>query len=134
MKVIFIGSNPSAKSPDNSAFNPDTRSSKILKSWIENLHIDIIYENVCDFKTPNNRPLSVKEIKQSLPFLIEKIQKNNPDKIVTLGNTAEKALKIIDCYDFFAAPHPSGMNRKLNDQEYVKKMKINLNKFINEYK
>jgi uracil-DNA glycosylase len=134
MIVVFIGSNPSTRSPDDTAFHISTKSRQILMSWIDNKNIEIIFDNISNIKTENNRPLSLKEIKQSLPILTKSIQDKNPDRIVTLGKTAEKALSLIDLFEFFAAPHPSGLNRQLNDKEYVEKMKIDLNNFIRGYK
>jgi uracil-DNA glycosylase len=41
-----------------------------------------------------------------------------PDKVIALGRTAEKALTLLRL-DFYAMPHPSGLNRKLNDPKYI---------------
>lgn len=59
------------------------------------------------------------EIKASLDRLRRNIEVDVvPDKIVALGKTAERALQMLGI-EHFAMPHPSGLNRKLNDPEYV---------------
>lgn len=81
-KVLLVGSNPSEASPDTTAFHPNTRSRNILESWFSNIDADISFINICDKKTPKNRPLRVSEIRESIPSLLNKIK-----------------------------PHPSGINR-----------------------
>ena len=66
--------------------------------------------------------MKVSEIKASLPSLKDKIERleasmGNP-KIVALGKTAEKALTLLQL-SHFTMPHPSGLNRQLNDKNYV---------------
>lgn len=39
------------------------------------------------------------------------------DKVVALGNFPSQALRKISV-DHFTLPHPSGLNRKLNDRDY----------------
>jgi uracil-DNA glycosylase len=78
-----------------------------------------IYINVVNKKTQDNRPLKQSEIKEALPDLISTINAINPDKIITLGKTAENALRMIGNKSFHTMPHPSGRNRKLNDPVYV---------------
>ena len=40
------------------------------------------------------------------------------EKVIALGNVASEALTKINV-DHFKLPHPSGLNRKLNDKKYV---------------
>jgi uracil-DNA glycosylase len=81
---------------------------------MESLH----YWNVAHYPTPGNRPLKMLEIKQALAALEKKIDEICPDKIVTLGKTAEIALSLLK-REHHAMPHPSGRNRLLNDPKYV---------------
>lgn len=120
MKLLLIGSNPSNASVNNNPFDGSTKSCKILSHWISSIQgwTEIQLINVSDTKTPKNRPLKKSEIDESLPSLEKKISKYNPDKIVTLGKTASKALTLL-CLPFFELPHPSGMNRQLNDPEFI---------------
>lgn len=123
-RIVFIGSNPSIKSAKITPFWRDTKSGTILKSWLEHIQDeeDVSFYNVSDTPTENNRPLKVSEIKANLPLLKYKLDTYSlykvPIKIVALGKTAEKALTLLGV-QYFAMPHPSGLNRKLNDKAYV---------------
>jgi uracil-DNA glycosylase len=121
MRITFVGSNPSQSSAVVTPFFEDTVSSRILKSWVARLLPEqhwIYYLNVANYTTHNNRPLNSAEIKAALPQLREVLDGIFPDRVVALGKTAEKALTLLGC-DFYAMPHPSGLNRKLNDPKYV---------------
>jgi uracil-DNA glycosylase len=122
-KILLVGSNPSIRSSTSEAFSSTTKSARILSSWIKDIDAEFIFINVTDIKTPNNRPLSKKEIKESLPFLYFNIKKLNANKYVALGKAAHIALTLL-CLDHLEMPHPSGMNRLLNDSNYRDK-KIN---------
>lgn len=126
-KVIVIGSNPSQRSASIVPFWYDAKSTKVLNKWMEHVvcqHDGPVLEsvhfgNVANIVTPNNRPLKVSEIKAALPRLDKLINVDvMPDKVIALGRTAEKALKMLGI-EHFAMPHPSGLNRKLNDPVYV---------------
>ncbi len=116
--LLFVGSNPSSKSVDDSAFHHSTKSGKILDSWCKDLVGTKVYINVSDKKTENNRPLTMQDTKNNLDNLREDIMIQNPDKIVALGKTAATAMTLLRL-NFYEMPHPSGLNRKLNDKEYV---------------
>jgi uracil-DNA glycosylase family 4 len=117
VKVLFVGSNPGSASPDNSAFHPSSKTRLTLESWISNVDCESYYINVADYKTPNNRALTSKEIKLLLPSLKVKISAHEGFKIVAVGLAAAKALKLIDA-DFLAIPHPSGRTRQYNDKAF----------------
>jgi uracil-DNA glycosylase len=130
LKILFIGSNPSQRSKSVVAFWNDTKSNKVLSSWTSKLYDDpnfsiesLHYLNVSNSPTPGNRPLKASEIKENLPGLRSRIEEVCPDKIVVLGKTAEKALTLLG-FNFYAMPHPSGLNRQLNDPKFVEE-KIN---------
>lgn len=123
-RVILIGSNPSIKSTVNSAFDSSTKSGVTLKSWLEGIEIAYTYyANVSNSSTPGNRPLTKTEIRKNLPHLKETIDWHNemnfaPIKVVAVGTTAAKALKMLNV-EFYELPHPSGLNRQLNDPKFV---------------
>jgi uracil-DNA glycosylase len=122
-KILLVGSNPSIRSSTSEAFSSTTKSANTLSLWIKDIDADFIFINVSDIKTPKNRPLSQKEIKKSLPSLDCNIKKMNADKYVALGKAAHIALTLLGL-DHLEMPHPSGMNRLLNDSNYRDK-KIN---------
>lgn len=116
-RIVFIGSNPSIQSQSDFAFFMDTQSGKTLRGWTEGLYAEFLYTNVSSIKTENNRPLTKTEINEALPCLRESIKSNGPCKLVALGKTAHTALTLLRL-DHLEMPHPSGLNRKLNDPEY----------------
>ena len=116
MTVIFVGSNPSNASTTEEPFHGSTRSSKILAEWTKNINVEKRYVNVANQKTENNRALTSAEIKAELPRLAQNLV--GADKIVALGKTAAKALTLLRV-QFYELPHPSGLNRLLNNPRYV---------------
>lgn len=125
VKIVFIGSNPSQKSKSIVPFWYDTKSNAVLSKWMSEVHkapnitIEAVYYfNVANHPTPGNRPLKTSEIHAGLINLDAKLSEVNPDRIIALGKTAEKALTLLR-KQFLAMPHPSGMNRQLNDPAYV---------------
>lgn len=130
LKILFIGSNPSISSGyAGHAFFLDTKSGRELATWITRLEnflakerYCVAFANVSNTPTDNNRPLKVSEIKEALPNLARTIERFQPSHIIALGKTAHKALTLLQL-DHLEMPHPSGLNRKLNDKEY-KEQKI----------
>lgn len=125
--VIFIGSNPSQSAHSDRAFCASTSSGKTLREWVWKLEIStkaVETYNLANKPTPKNRPLKVAEIKASLPALENHIEfkhyyyKYCNIKLVGVGKTAQKALTLLG-YNFFAMPHPSGLNRQLNDPQFI---------------
>lgn len=120
--VLFLGSNPSKSSSSTLPFWEDSRSRKILDSWLARIQLDqshsIHFMNVSDSPTEGNRPLKMREIHLELNRLSSLIGDMKPDKIISLGKTADIALTLLQL-PHFAMPHPSGKNFKLNDKAYV---------------
>lgn len=116
--ILFVGSNPSNASETEVAFHEHTKSSKILTEWISHITGMKMMINVQNEKTEGNRPLRKSEIKANLPRLKEDLDLIKPTKIVALGKTATEALKAVGA-EFYEMPHPSGLNRQLNDKEFV---------------
>lgn len=130
MKIVFIGSNPSQRSQSVVPFYYNTKSMTILNKWIERMHEganirleSVHFLNVSNYPTVGNRPLKMSEIRMEIPGLSNRISSIIPDKIIALGKTAETALTLLGV-PHYAMPHPSGLNRKLNDPAYVEE-KIN---------
>lgn len=117
-KVLLVGSNPSNKSPDNTAFHPDTKSRQFVDKWFEGEAWTVAYENLVDFKTKKNKQLSNAQIKENLEWIVENMAKYNKlgYKIVACGKIAAKGLKMADV-DYFEMPHPSGLCRFWNDKQ-----------------
>lgn len=127
MKVLLIGSNPSQSSKSTKPFWYDSRSMKTITKWFDRMRVidpnfpaieSIHFANVANYATLNNKALTVTQIKAELPGLKDKIQEVAPDRVIALGKTAGKALGLLGI-DFFDMPHPSGLNRQLNDPAFL---------------
>lgn len=134
MNLLVIGANPSESSPDDSAFHPSTKSRKIIDSWLKqmNMPLNIIYLNVCNYKTPNNRSLSQTEIANGIKNLMLEIEKyisTEDCKIITVGNVADEAVYKLKL-EHFKCPHPSGRNRQLNSSVFVEDMIDKMRKYL----
>ena len=128
-RVLFVGSNPSHKSADpGAAFHVSTKSGATLAVWCRNLNNEIIFTNVFHSPTKSNRPLSDGEVQEGLQQLRETIQSNSGCKVVALGKTASDALNRLG-ERHLAMPHPSGLNRQLNDREFVERKIKELEEF-----
>ena len=118
MKILFIGSNPAKKAYTDDAFTLDTASGRNLQTWTAGIPGRFFYDNVLLRKTEDNRPLIRSEAAEAQASLAERIRKVDPDRIVALGKCAASALDKMRL-NFLAMPHPSGLNRALNDKDYV---------------
>lgn len=125
IRVVFVGSNPSVSAKTLDPFCPSTRSGRILRDWISRScdSCSCVFMNVQDNPTSCNRPLTKSEILSNLDSLKKKIEDIRPHKIVSLGRAADTALTLLRL-PHFDMPHPSGLNRKLNDNKFIEE-KIN---------
>jgi uracil-DNA glycosylase len=115
MKVVFLGSNPSALNDDpNVAFKGSASYPRLLK-WIEffKLNIDdVVLLNCSNRVLEKGEKLSDEDIDLSmLKYIVQE-----DTKIVALGQIAAKAVEKLKL-DFFVLPHPSPLNRMLNDEK-----------------
>lgn len=78
--------------------------------------MDYIGVNFFSFSNTYTHPgnFTKKDIDYDRLYTISKGYK----KVIALGNVASEALIKINV-DHFKLPHPSGLNRKLNDKKYV---------------
>lgn len=115
-KVVFVGDEPSASNVDPSIAFVGAKSFKTLVKWIK--FIDPDYYICLNSHTEG--------CIQAIKVLHE-----NGFIIVALGKKASERLDSF--WNFhFVLPHPSGLNRKLNDKEYVDKCLSNIKRWINE--
>jgi len=134
MKILFVGSNPSQRSNSIEAFWTDTKSYSVLSNWKSNIIFSdkttFHYANSYNLVTPNNRPLKVSEIRAGSSQLMAHLENIKPTHIVALGKTAAKALLMIGV-DFYEMPHPSPLNRKLNDKSFIEEKIKGLQSYLN---
>lgn len=119
--VVIVGSNPSNKSPDDSAFHPSTKSRQTVDKWFEGIdEYDISYINLVDKKTDSNKPLKVTDINENeVKKKLVNITAYKSHKIIACGNMASAGLKKAGI-QHFKMPHPSGLNHFWNDKEKAK--------------
>lgn len=132
-KVVFLGSNPSCSSPYDDPFSHCKSATKILSEWIPAIGLtrdDVYFVNVANYKTPKNRPLKKSEIKAELPRLAVQLKGHI---LVALGKSAQQAVALLASLNLLSAddlkktvcmPHPSGLNRQLNDKDWVRQQII----------
>ena len=101
--VLFVGDKPSKNSDPNHAFK-GAKCEARLKEWIESIIA------TSDYMVINRVDEYFKECVNS------HVKRGNP--VIALGNAASKALKDIP---HFKLPHPSGLNRKLNNKRALRR-------------
>ena len=105
IKIIFVGDKPSKKNFDPDVAFVGTRSYVTLIDWI----------NLMGLRNP------VYTINSDTPAKQQSIayaRLTREFKFVALGNNASKVLSKLKI-PHFKLPHPSGLNRKCNDKEYL---------------
>jgi uracil-DNA glycosylase len=117
LKIAFVASNPSHLNSDPNVPFVGSKSEKIFDEWLDRLEVrdkEYIVVNVSNTVTPNNRPLRKSE------WELEKLQSvvGSADRVVALGKTAGEALDELGI-THFRMPHPSPLNRKLNDKRFI---------------
>ncbi len=130
LTILFIGSNPSQTATTTEAFSESTKSGRILRSWIDGIEGTILFDNIASYATENNRPLNKEEMALAQASLADRIKEVNPDRLVALGKSAASVLTKLKL-DHLEMPHPSGMNRKLNDRQYVREQISALKQYYN---
>lgn len=117
MAIYFVGANPKHEGNLSSPFK-DTRSGKTLGEWFKRLDLrwqDVELRNASDRIDVTASKLRWND--RSHLVLLELLFAER-SKIVTLGTYPSKVLTRIGIAHY-AMPHPSGLNRKLNDPTYV---------------
>jgi len=116
-RVIFIGMQPSkARFRRNCALDR-------FGAWVDTLGLRFVsFHNAIIDPDLAQRPSSV-----DYDLLRESV--HNYSYVVALGNLASTALKRIDV-DHFKMPHPSPLNRLLNDRSYEQSMLYELRSYI----
>ena len=113
--IYFIGDKPSKCNIDPQVAFVGTRSYKTLLEWIHRMNLSI--NNICLFNADD----FIRKVNKDETLII-----HEHDQIVALGREASNALdKAI--LPHLRIPHPSGLNRKLNNPKEV-------NRFLKECK
>lgn len=103
MRVLVVGMNPSKKA--------NSQALKRLREWTSYIGVEK-FSFVNAVSTPG--PVSKNMIDKST--LME--YTSTYDKVIALGNFASEALDSLSV-SHYKLPHPSGLNRMINDRELV---------------
>lgn len=113
--IVFVGDKPSKYNKDPKVPFIGARCEKRLMEWIK-------YLNVSDYDIINRSDTAL--------FLAYKVVIDmHQYPVVAFGNNASKALGSIK---HFKLPHPSGLNRQVNDKEFIKSKLNECKKWLNE--
>ena len=108
-RVLIVGINPSGSDPTRVS-----QSIKRLCKWTESLGLTFF-----SFVNCISRPGPYRESDVDYEMLQECVK--GYKKVIALGNFPSMALSKIKV-EHFMLPHPSGLNRKLNDKSYETKI------------
>ena len=116
--ILFVASNPSRLNTDPQVAIIGSKSEKTFNGWVEYLAPDGQYKVV----NVSDKILAHKETLKKSDYDLFKLAAHvfNPSitKVVALGNTASTALEKLDV-EYFKIPHPSPLNRFLNNTVQV---------------
>lgn len=115
--VYIIGDKPSEKNISKSVPFVGTKSYKTMLTWLADMHIDVTRVKMYN---QSDNPFD----KEANVFLNKGVNEHRI-KIISVGKEALKYLVEMGIEDFFALPHPSGLNRANNN---VKLLNENLDK------
>lgn len=120
--VLFIGDRPTKRNKHPDVAFVGTSSYKILLDWMRRMDIDVSKVYMVNAYDIDGEP------SKHLYGL------NRNWKKVVLGDNAKNRLVELKLYveplEWFALPHPSGLNRKLNDKKKLTQLLAECKMFI----
>ena len=119
MKILIVGHSPSPSSTKRKG-NPTLER---LNRWLD--ACDVRIYSFTNLAPSSSQSLKKAEINDTMFHEIFK----NYNKIITLGKEVKQYTKKMG-YDFYELPHPSPLNRNLNDKNYEKDVIRGLQSFI----
>ena len=93
-KIMFVGEAPGANE-DLEGLPFVGRAGQLLDKMLSAINLDrkkVYISNIINYRPPENRKPTEKEIKRYLPFISKHIEIINPKILVLLGSTAMNAL------------------------------------------
>jgi 1,6-anhydro-N-acetylmuramate kinase len=104
-KVLVVGINPS-----DWVLKPNCTTHRRLPKWLE-------YMGISQHTFVNCIGVPGKYRMNDVRYELIKDHVDQHDKVIALGNFPSAVLSKLSV-DHFTLPHPSGLNRKLNDKDY----------------
>ena len=121
--IIFVGDRPSKDNIDPNVAFVGTKSYKTLLEWIYKMDLDI--SEICMYNRNDDE----------LEFWFNlRNRRERAVSFIALGKEASKYLASDRVDNFFELPHPSGLNRKLNDKKWLEEQLNKCKDFINAEK
>ena len=119
-KILVIGHSPSSKEYCPRKGNPSINR---LNRWLDDCGIRIYsYSNACAHHAPSLKKADIDET------YLQNISKKY-NKILTLGKEVEQLFTKMGI-EHFSLPHPSPLNRNLNDKAYEKDVINKLKRYL----
>jgi len=121
VKILVIGHSPSSKEYCPRKGNPSINR---LNRWLDACGVEIYsFSNACAHHAPFLKKADIDET------YIQNITKNY-NKILTLGNEVKQLFTKMEI-EHFSLPHPSPLNRKLNDKKFEISVINGLHSYLN---
>lgn len=121
--VYFVADKPTKDNVSPTIPLVGTTSYKRLLEWIGEMNIDITRVRMYNqADNPFNNPLSIMSLNRAITL--------DQIRVVALGQKAATYLTKTGIKEHFILPHPSGKNRLLNNQEFVKMKLIACQNYI----
>lgn len=116
--ILILGSKPSRKNKHAGVPFVGTQSYKRLMDWLFRMDVDISGVQLsnadkCEFRVLECGDRQVVEAETHFMHF-------EADKIIALGLDADKFLRRNGVRNYYRLPHPSGLNRLLNDEKFVR--------------
>lgn len=122
MKIIFLGSNPSSLNEDPTIPFVGSKSWPILKAWIKQMNLvqdDCHFFNCSDRVLDKGEKLTAADINRDTLHQLAYMLEAGDCKLIALGNFVHDILDA-QAIEHFHLPHPSPLNRQLNDKNFVR--------------
>lgn len=126
MKLLIIGQNPARGMENETPFH-NTKSGERLFRWLKDSGVSL---DDCTFI---NVWYKLGKLPGSLlmrQYSSLNLKKHNCDRIITVGKVAQKIIAPLTKLPILNIPHPSGLNRKLNDPKIEQQIIQNLKEFV----
>lgn len=136
-RVLVMGQNPARSSVTGAPFL-GTESGKRLSMWLSKAGVNFyMLNNVSNDKTENNRSLKRSEMTKIAKSKEFRERVEAYEKILAIGRQAEFTLELAKLHhklphiQIMYVPHPSGLNRALNDPNSEKQVVEMIKTFVN---
>jgi len=123
VRVLVVGMNPGNRKIKS--FSNLTPFHQRLNSWMKFMKVEMY-----SFVNVQQDSGKFFPLESDLDFFFSIISLNQHERIVALGERVSSILSK-NSIAHFKLPHPSGLNRKLNDRTFVEKTLIECRKYIN---